>query len=60
MPVAVITKGTIIGEMSKLVINARWGISGRDKPSAASVPKKVAIRADTVAIKNEFRVARIH
>ncbi|VDC18923.1 hypothetical protein XINFAN_00010 [Pseudogemmobacter humi] len=33
--------GTIIGEISTAMISRRYGISGLDRPSAASVPRQV-------------------
>ena len=60
MPVAVMTRGTIIGEIKRPVMNERAGISGRDKPRAANVPKVVATIVEMVAMKNELRVARSH
>ena len=60
MPVAVMTRGTIIGDISRLVMKLRNGISGRDRPKAAKVPMEVARAVEQRAYQNEFLMARIH
>ena len=58
MPAAVITNGTIIGEISKPMTMPLYGISERERPSAAIVPNVVAKSVAKVAIKNEFPIER--
>ena len=50
IPEAIITNGTIIGDISSAIIGRRNGISLRDKPIAASVPKPVASSVANIPI----------
>ena len=59
-PEAVITKGTIIGEINKAIIGRRSGISLEAKPMAAKVPKAVEIIVAQKPIKNELRMDLIY
>ena len=49
--------GTIIGEISIAMIIRRNGISGRDSPSAASVPSIVARMVEKMPMMTEFLAA---
>ena len=60
MPAAVMISGTIIGDSSRAVISRRWGMSSRDSPTAAHVPRAVAIRVAKKPMKKLFWIARIH
>ena len=57
MPTAEIISGTIMGDMSKPIISERAGISLRDNPKAARVPKVTATNVDANAIRTEFFTA---
>ena len=54
MPAAEIISGTTIGEIKNPIIVVLNGNSGRLNPSAARVPRKVAIKVEKNAIMNEF------
>ena len=60
MPAAVITSGTIIGEIRIDMISRRYGISDRLRPIAASVPSAVDSRVAQIPMKKLLRMARIH
>ena len=60
IPEAIITNGTIIGDISKAIIGRRNGISLRDKPIAASVPKPVASSVANIPIIKLFFIDLIH
>ena len=49
--------GTIIGDIRIAIITRRYGISGRDKPSAANVPNAVARMVEKNPIMIEFFAA---
>ena len=51
--------GTIIGEISTAMIARRNGISGRERPRAASVPRKVARMRRKKPMITEFFAALI-
>ena len=51
--------GTIIGEIRIAMIRRRYGISGRDKPKAAKVPRLVARIVAQNPIFSEFEAALI-
>lgn len=57
MPVAVMMIGTIIGEIKIAMIALRHGISGRDRPSAARVPRTVATIVAQNPMMTEFFAA---
>ena len=52
------TTGTIIGEMSNPMNKPLNGISERESPSAARVPRLVAKSVDAIAMMNEFWIDR--
>ena len=60
MPAAVITNGTIIGEIRIDMIRRRYGISDRLRPIAANVPSAVDNKVAHMPMKKLFRMARIH
>ena len=60
MPAAVITNGTIIGEISIDMIKRLYGISDRLRPIAANVPSAVDSKVAQTPMKKLFRIARIH
>ena len=60
MPVAVMTIGTIIGEIRMPVMKPRNGISGRDSPTEASVPSTVARIVALTPTNTLLRSASIH
>ena len=60
MPAAVITNGTIIGEINVDIISRRYGISERLRPIAAKVPSAVESKVAQIPMKKLFRIARIH
>ena len=51
--------GTIIGEIRIAMIRRRYGISDRDRPRAASVPRTVARMVDQRPMMIEFFAALI-
>jgi len=59
MPTAVITTGTIIGEISSPVTSPRHGISRRASPCAASVPSAVASRVVATPTIRLLRIAPV-
>ena len=52
--------GTIIGEIRIAMIARRNGISGRDRPRAASVPRTVATMVEHTPMMIEFLAACTH
>ena len=60
MPAAVMTNGTIMGEISIDMISRRYGISDRLRPMAANVPRAVDSKVAHIPMKKLFRMARIH
>ena len=60
MPAAVITSGTIIGEIRMDMIRRRCGISERLRPIAATVPSDVDNNVAQMPMKKLLRMARIH
>ena len=50
-------RGTIIGEIKRLIINVLYGICSLERPKAATVPKNVEIIVAKKAIINEFFTA---
>ena len=57
IPAAVITSGTIIGEINNPINNPLQGISERESPSAASVPNITESKVDQSPIKKELPMA---
>ena len=57
IPTAMMMIGTIIGEIRMAVISRRYGISGRDSPRAASVPRNVARTVAQSPTHSELRAA---
>ena len=60
MPAAVMMIGTIIGEISRLMIGIRHGMWGRLRPSAASVPSRVASSVAAMPMMKLFLIEWIH
>ncbi len=60
MPAAVMTSGTIIGEISSDMKKLRAGIWDCDRPRAASVPSDADRAVAQMAMNHEFLVAWIH
>mgnify|MGYP003330844000 CR=1 FL=1 len=50
-------RGTIIGEIKRLMIRVRYGICGRESPREARVPRKLEIIVAKKAITTEFLTA---
>ena len=60
LPAAVMMIGTIIGEIRMAVSSLRNGMCGRVSPSAASVPREVAIRVEKIPMMKEFFIEWTH
>ena len=58
MPAAVMTSGTIIGEIRRPMMKARNGICGRASPRAATVPSAVARTVAQTAMNSELAIDR--
>ena len=60
MPTAVITSGTMIGEISTPMIRPLYGSPGLARPRAASVPRVVARMVAETPMIALLRTARAH
>ena len=60
IPDPIITNGTIIGDIRRAIMGLRKGISLRDNPIAAKVPRPVASNVARIPIIKLFLIDLIH